>query len=66
MIQQKIELLDDPNSLGQLRSLEEHKTSSGNLEICTPHGTKDDLAVAIALGAFKLCEQRKQVYYGMI
>ena len=44
MIQQKIELLDPTqDSLGQLRSLEsKRETSSGNLEICTPHGTSTD------------------------
>ena len=66
LAQQKIELLDEPISLYQLRSLEEKKTSSGSLEIRPPYKTKDDLAVALALGAFKLCERRKQSYYGMI
>ena len=66
LVQQEIELLDDSTSLDQLHSLEERKNSSGNIGIRAPNGTKDDLAVALALGAFNLCERKKQFYYGMI
>jgi hypothetical protein len=51
--QQKIAIVDEPELLRQLRSLEEVRTSSGQIDICAPRG-KDDLAIAVALAAFEL------------
>jgi hypothetical protein len=53
-IQRKIEVPNDPNLLRQLRSLEEHKTPRGNIDILPAYGAKDDLAVAVALAVFQL------------
>jgi hypothetical protein len=53
-IQRKIELQNEPELLRQLRSLEEHKTPRGNIDILPSYGAKDDLAVAVALAAFQL------------
>jgi hypothetical protein len=53
--QQRIELLDHPELLRQLRSLEEHRGSDGNIDIRPDHG-KDDLTVVIALCAFELSQ----------
>ena len=54
LVQRKIELLDDPVLLRQLRGLEEHSTPSGNVDIRPAYGQKDDLAVAVALTVFEL------------
>jgi hypothetical protein len=53
--QQRIELLDDPKLLQQLRSLEEHRSSDGNIDIRPDHG-KDDLVIVLALCAFELSQ----------
>ena len=53
-IQRKIQILDKPELLRQLRSLEEHRTNRGNVEIRSAYGVKDDLAIATALVAFQL------------
>ncbi len=52
--QQKIQILDKPELLRQLRSLEEHKTVRGNLDVRPANDGKDDLAVAVALAVFQL------------
>ncbi len=54
LVQRKIELLEEPELLRQLRALEEHNAPSGNVDIRPAYGQKDDLAVAVALGAFEL------------
>jgi hypothetical protein len=54
LIQGKIQILDKPELLRQLRSLEEHKTNRGDIEIRSAYGVKDDLAVVVALAAFQL------------
>ncbi len=54
--QQRIELLDDPKLLAQLRSLEEHKGRDGNLDVRADRGLKDDLAIVVALTALELSE----------
>jgi len=54
LIDRKIQILDKPELLRQLRSLEERKTNRGNVEICSAYGIKDDLAVTVALVAFQL------------
>ena len=54
LIQRKIQILDEPELLRQFRSLEEHKTIRGNIEIRSGYGVKDDLAIAVALVAFQL------------
>ena len=51
--QRKIAIVDEPELLRQLRSLEEMRTPSGQVDIRAPRG-KDDLAVVIALAAFEL------------
>jgi hypothetical protein len=57
LVQRKIELLDQPVLLRQLRALEERKTPNGNTDIWPGHGQKDDVAVAVALGAFELAKR---------
>jgi phage terminase large subunit-like protein len=54
LVQRKIELLDDPTLLRQLRALEERKEASGNIKIQASYGQKDDVAVAVALAALEL------------
>ncbi len=54
LIQRKIQILDKPELLRQLRSLEEHKNPRGNIEVRSAFDVKDDLAVAVALVAFQL------------
>jgi hypothetical protein len=54
LIQRKIEILDQPELLRQLRTLEEHKTPRGNIDIRPSYGAKDDLSVALALVAYQL------------
>lgn len=58
LVQRKIELLDEPKLLHQLRALEERSASSGNIDIRPGYGTKDDVAVAVALAAFELAKRR--------
>jgi hypothetical protein len=55
--QRRIELLDDPKLLGQLRALEEHRGRDGNLDIRADRGRKDDLAIVVALCAFELSQR---------
>ncbi len=55
--QRKIELLDNPDLLRQLRSLQEHRTDRGQVDIRPAGGGKDDLAVAVALAASELSKQ---------
>jgi hypothetical protein len=57
LVQQKIELLDQPVLLRQLRALEERKTANGKIDIRPSYSQKDDVAVAVALGAFELAKQ---------
>jgi hypothetical protein len=54
--QRKIELLDDPNLLRQLRSLEERKGADGNLDVRADNGVKDDVAIVLALYVFELSQ----------
>jgi hypothetical protein len=60
LVQHQIELLDKPILLGQLRALEEHRTPNGNIDTRPSYGQKDDVAVAVALGAFELAERLPQ------
>ncbi len=60
LVQRKIELLDVPVLLRHLRGLEERHTPSGNLDIRPSYGQKDDVAVAVALGAFELTKRPTQ------
>jgi phage terminase large subunit-like protein len=53
----KIELLDEPTLLRQLRALELRTERNGNVDIRPSHDQKDDLAVAVALAAFELCKR---------
>jgi len=55
--QRKIELLDHPELLRQLRSLQEHRTDRGQVDIRPAGGAKDDLAVAVALAAHELAKE---------
>jgi hypothetical protein len=52
--QRGIELLDDPELLRQLRSLQQHRTDRGQVDIRPAGGAKDDVAVAVALAASQL------------
>jgi hypothetical protein len=54
--QQRIELLDDPELLRQLRSLEVHRSADGNIDIRPADGQQDDLAVVLALTVFELSQ----------
>jgi hypothetical protein len=55
--QRKIELLDQPDVLRQLRSLQEQRSDRGQVDIRPAGGAKDDLAVAVALAASELSKQ---------
>jgi len=57
LVQRKIELLDEPVLLRQLRALEERQTPNGNTDIRPSYSQKDDVAVAVALGAFELAKR---------
>jgi len=57
LAQHKIELLDDPELLRELRSLEEQKTDRGQIDVRPSGGMKDDLAVAVALAASQLAKR---------
>jgi hypothetical protein len=56
--QRKIELLDQPVLLRQLRALEERRTPNGTTDIRPSYSQKDDVAVAVALGALELAKRR--------
>lgn len=55
--QRKIELLDSPELLSELRSLDELKTDRGQIDIRPGGGMRDDLAVVVALGANELSKE---------
>ena len=57
LVQRKIELLDQPELLRQLRALEERRTANGHIDIRPSYSQKDDVAVAVALGAFELAKR---------
>ena len=57
LVRRKIELLDEPVLLRQLRALEERRTPNGNIDIRPSYSQKDDVAVAVALGAFELAKR---------
>jgi hypothetical protein len=44
IIQQKIAIVDDPELLRQLRSLEKIRTANGNIDIRPTRSSKDDVA----------------------
>jgi len=56
LVQRGIELLDEPVLLHQLRTLEEHSTASGNVDIRPGYNQKDDVAVTVALAAAELSQ----------
>ncbi len=56
IFQRKISIVDDPELLRQLRSLEEVRTSNGNIDVRPPGSSKDDVAVTVALAALQLSE----------
>ena len=57
LIQVKIELLDNPDALSQLRSLEERAMDGGRIDI-QPFGTmRDDLAVVVAMSCSEICKR---------
>src|SRR3984893_1440706 len=60
IVQRKIELLDEPVLLRELRALEEQHKPNGDIDIRPSYSQKDDVAVAVALGAFELAKRRKQ------
>jgi hypothetical protein len=57
--QRRIELLDSPELLQELRSLQEHRTDRGQVDIRPASGGKDDLAVVVALAASELCKEQE-------
>jgi hypothetical protein len=59
LVQRKIELLDNPILLRQLRALEERHTPNGNIDVRPSNSQKDDVAVAVALGAFELAKRQR-------
>jgi hypothetical protein len=52
--QRKVHLLDKPELQRQLRALEEHSTPRGDIDVRPAYRSKDDLAVAVAVVAYKL------------
>ena len=52
--QRRIELLDKPELLRQLRTLEERRSADGNVDVRADRGQKDDIAVVVALAALEL------------
>jgi hypothetical protein len=69
LVQRKIELLDDPKLLRELRGLREEKTDRGQIDIRPSRGFGDDSAVAVALAAYELMKQRPNqpcVQFGII
>ena len=57
LVQGKIELLGNAELLLQLRNLREEKTDRGQIDVRPGGGTKDDLAVAVALAASELSKR---------
>jgi hypothetical protein len=57
LLERRIQLLDDPELLRQLRHLHEEKTARGQIDIRPSGGVHDDLAVAVALAATELVKQ---------
>jgi hypothetical protein len=55
LLQRKIELLDQPELLRQLRSLEEYRVADGGTDI-RPENGKDDLAIVLGLCASELSQ----------
>ena len=56
MSQQRIGIVDEPELLRQLRVLEEFKTPNGSIDIRPPGSNNDDVAISVALAAFKLSD----------
>jgi hypothetical protein len=57
LVQKKIELLDDPDLLRQLRNLREEKTPRGQIDVRPFGEARDDIAVTIAIAASELTKQ---------
>jgi hypothetical protein len=57
LVQRKIELLDDPELLSELRSLQEVKTERGQIDVRPGLGMRDDSAVVVAVAASELMKQ---------
>ena len=49
-----------PHGFGQTPSREERHTPNGNFDIRPSYSQKDDVAVAVALGAFELAKRPRQ------
>jgi hypothetical protein len=54
MTQRKITLVDVPELLRQLMSLEEIRAPNGNTDIRPPRSSNDDMGIAVAVAAFEL------------
>ncbi len=54
--QLRIRIVDEPELLRQLRCLEQIIAPNGNIDIRPPRSSKDDMAIAAALGAFELSQ----------
>lgn len=61
LVQRKIELLDDPELLRELRSLQEFKTERGQIDVRPSGNVRDDSAVAVALAANELVKARSDL-----
>ena len=61
LLSNKLELLDDPELLRQLRHLREQKTARGQIDVQTTGGGRDDLAIAVALAARELTGQEPRI-----
>jgi hypothetical protein len=58
LIQGKIELLDNPEMLDQLRSLEERAMDGGRTDVQPPGKMRDDLAVVVAMSCSEICKRQ--------
>ena len=57
--QGRVRLLDHPESLRELRSLESKRTSGGHFTISAPRNLHDDLAIVLALLSFE-CKKNQE------
>ena len=63
--ERKLELLDDPKLLGQLRSLRQEQRPGGHVDV-RPSSGKDDSAVALALALNKAINQEKALPFDVV
>ncbi len=66
LAQGRVQLLDHPESLRELRMLESRRTSGGNYSIAAPRGAHDDFACVIALLNHEMKASRSGEWAGFI